>query len=130
MKSTVRKIFIMLSILLIAGTMLLNAQAEEHGRMSDTIINEIKRNQKVDSIGQINPDKVSTELLEELGDAIMVLMIADEEQHAVMDRMMGGEGSEQLSSTHRWLGFNYLQNEGNDGLPQLGLWLPIHDILA
>ena len=112
MKTTAKQIMIVL-IILIFGTVMLSAQAEEHGRQSDAILNEIIDNQGVDSIGRIDPDQVSTELLEELGDAVMGLMIADERQHAVMDRMMGGEGSEQLTSTHRWLGYRYLQNGGN-----------------
>ena len=102
-------------ILLLSGWSALWAQEEEHGRSADVIINEIKREQNVETIGEINPDRVDTEILEELGDAVMGLMIADEAQHEWMDEMMGGEGSEQLDSTHRWMGYQYLQNNGNLG---------------
>jgi uncharacterized membrane protein len=103
---------------LIVGTTLW-AQEEGHGRASSVIINEIKQNQNVESISQINPAKISPLLLEELGDAVMGLMIGDEQQHEWMDEMMGGEGSEQLASTHRWIAYNYLENNGN-----LGSWGP------
>ncbi|MGB4406369.1 MAG: SHOCT domain-containing protein [Sphaerochaeta sp.] len=103
-------------LFLIVGTTLW-AQEEGHGRSADVIINEIKQTQGVGSITQIKSDQVSPALLEELGDAVMGLMIADEQQHEWMDEMMGGEGSEQLSSTHRWIAYNYLQNDGT-----LGTW--------
>ena len=110
--TNIRKI-VAFMLLIGMGMALLLAQAEEHGRRTDAILAEIMANQQVESISRIDPDRVATELLEELGDAVMGLMIADEEQHAVMDRMMGGEESEQLTSTHRWLGYRYLQNGGN-----------------
>ena len=101
---------------LIVGTSLW-AQEEGHDRVSNVIINEIKQQQNVESISQINTTKISPLLLEELGDAVMGLMISDEQQHEWMDEMMGGEGSEQLASTHRWIAYNYLENNGN-----LGSW--------
>jgi uncharacterized membrane protein len=100
-------------ILLLSGWSTLLAQENEHGRSADVIINEIKQEQKVETIGETNPDRVDTETLEELGDAVMGLMIADEVKHEWMDEMMGGEGSEQLESTHRWMGYQYLKNNGN-----------------
>ena len=103
---------------LILGTTLW-AQEESHGRAADVIINEIKQNQSAGSIALIDPEQVSPALLEELGDAVMGLMIADEQQHEWMDAMMGGEGSEQLASTHRWIAYNYLQNDG-----KLDTWGP------
>lgn len=101
-------------VLLFGGTALC-AQEEEHGRSADEIINEIMRKQNVDTIAEITPDRVDAETLEELGDAVMGLMIADEAQHEWMDEMMGGEGSQPLASTHRWMGYQYLQNNGNLG---------------
>lgn len=88
------------------------AQEEAHGREVSVIVAEIKAEQDVKRLSEINPDAVDPKLLEELGDAVMALTIADEEQHRWMDRMMGGEGSEQLSSAHRWIGYNYLRNDG------------------
>lgn len=66
------------------------AQEDGHGRETEEIVNEIQQNQGVDSISEIDPDRVRPALLEELGDSIMGLMIADEQQHAWMDEMMGG----------------------------------------
>jgi len=108
-----RILIITLSVMfLLVGTTLW-AQEDGHGRSADVIINEIKQDQSVESITLIDPDQVSPALLEELGDSVMGLMIADEQQHVWMDEMMGGEGSEQLASTHRWIAYNYLQNDGN-----------------
>lgn len=95
------------------------AQEDGHGREVGVIINEIKQNQGVGTISLIDPDQISPALLEELGDAVMGLMITDEQQHEWMDQMMGGEGSDQLASTHRWIAYNYLQNDGN-----LSTWAP------
>jgi len=115
-----RKIrMIILSVMfLIMGTMLW-AQEDGHDREAIVIINEIKQEQGVRTISQIDPDQLSPAVLEELGDAVMGLMIVDEEQHEWMDEMMGGAGSEQLAATHRWIAYNYLQNDGN-----LGTWGP------
>lgn len=117
---TLKKTLILtLSVIFLLTGAMLWAQEEGHGRAADVIINEIKQNQSVESITQIDPDLVSPALLEELGDAVMALMIGDEQQHEWMDEMMGGEGSEQLASVHRWLAYDYLQNNGN-----LATWGP------
>ncbi|MCK9438096.1 MAG: hypothetical protein M0Q12_12930 [Synergistaceae bacterium] len=113
-------VVITLSIMfLIVGTTLWAQEEEGHGRTADVILNEIKQVQGVTSITLIDPDLIRPALLEELGDAVMDLMIADEERHEWMDEMMGGEGSEQLASTHRWIAYNYLQNDG-----KLDTWGP------
>lgn len=116
-----KKIFVItLSIMfLIVGTTLWAQEEEGHGRTADVILNEIKQVQGVTSITLIDPDLIRPALLEELGDAVMDLMIADEERHEWMDEMMGGEGSEQLAATHRWIAYNYLQNDG-----KLDTWGP------
>lgn len=99
----------------------LTADTEVHGRSIDQIIAEIEEKQNVDTISRINPDRVSVEHLEELGDAVMDIMLQDRQQHEWMDQMMGGDGSEQLASMHRFIGYRYLQNDGD---LTSGLWGP------
>lgn len=114
---------IILSVMFLFVGTTLWAQEDGHGREADVIIDEIKQNQGVGTISLIDPDEISPVLLEELGDAVMGLMIVDEQQHEWMDQMMGGEGSDQLASTHRWIAYNYLRNDGNLstwGLPMGG----------
>ena len=108
--TNIRKI-VAIMLLIGMGMALLPAQAEEHGRRTDAILAEIMANQQVESISRIDPDRVATELLEELGDAVMGLMIADEERHAVMDRMMGGWADDQ--NGYRW-------NQGGWGPGMMG----------
>lgn len=101
------------------------AQEDAHGRDIDEILQQIKQNQGVEGVGQIDPEAVDRELLEELGDGVMGLMVADEQQHQWMDRMMGGEGSPELASTHARLGYTYLENGGNLaalGSGMMGAW--------
>jgi len=115
-----KKILILtLSVMFLIVGATLWAQEEGHGRAASVIIDEIKQNQGVASLSLIDADQVNPALLEELGDAVMGLMIGDERQHQWMDEMLGGEGSEQLASTHRWIGYNYLRNNGN-----LSTWGP------
>lgn len=109
-----------LSFLLVPA-FVLTANEGGHGSGIDQIIAEIEQTQGVDTISEINPDRVSPKLLEELGDAVMGIMISDEQQHEWMDQMMGGEGSEQLASMHRLMGYRYLQSNGD---LSSGLWGP------
>ncbi len=118
-KNLKKIIILTLSVMLLLVGTTLWAQVEGHGRTADVIINEIKQNQSVESIIQIDPNQVTPALLEELGDAVMGLMIGDEQQHEWMDEMMGGEDSPQLASNHRWIAYNYLQNDG-----ELNTWGP------
>ncbi|MFO7848720.1 MAG: hypothetical protein R6V67_02060, partial [Spirochaetia bacterium] len=91
MRRNITKILIITVILvLVSGWSALWAQEEAHGRSVDVIINEIKQEQNAETIAEIQPDRVDTEILEELGDAVMGLMIADETRHEWMDEMMGG----------------------------------------
>ncbi len=80
-----------------------------HGRLMNEILDEIRINQGIDEGDRIDPDRVSEDLLEELGEAYMAVMVPDPKQHRWMDEMMGSEGSERLASMHRYMGHTYLQ---------------------
>lgn len=82
--------------------------AEMEARTTDAIVNEIMQQQGIQSAEQIDPDKVSQTLLEELGDAVMEAMIGNSVLHEQMDAEMGGEGSASLAAFHTRLGYNYL----------------------
>ena len=112
-EDTMRKVLVaLLSIMFLLAGATLWAQEDTHGRSLDYIIGEIKAEQEVQDIASIDPDQVAPALLTELGDAVMGLIFPDDAQHEWMDRMWGGEGFEELASTHRWIAYNYLLNDG------------------
>jgi hypothetical protein len=80
-----------------------------HGRPMNEILDEIRINQGIEEGDRIDPDRVSEDLLEELGEAYMAVMVPDPKQHRWMDEMMGSEGSERLASMHKYMGHTYLQ---------------------
>src|SRR3989344_816803 len=79
-----------------------------HSRSIADVIGEITQSQNVSSQSDLSCDAVPDEQFEELGDAVMQAMIGDDEQHKLMDNMMGGEGSESLRSMHIAMGQRYL----------------------
>lgn len=81
----------------------------DHSTSIEEVIHEIRENLGLKTDEQINPEDVPPRLLEKLGEAVMSERHPDQEQHAWMDQMMGGEGSESLASAHRWMGYRYLQ---------------------
>ena len=103
-------VFVAAVLLLIAAGAV--SQEAGHGRSIESIVEEIVRAQGVSSIDAVDPDAVSPSLLEELGDSVMDEMIDDEQQHEWIDEMMGGEGSAQLAAMHRWIGYNYIESDG------------------
>ncbi len=85
------------------------AQAEDpDGPGVQEVLKEIRDAQGLGPQQSIDPDAVSPELLGKLGEAVMSLMVPDPRQHELMDRMMGGEGSESLASMHQLMGYRYL----------------------
>lgn len=81
---------------------------EKHSRPLEDVLQEIRESQGIGENEKIDPDRVSDELLEELGEAVMNIMHPDPREHEWMDNMMGGEGSSTLSSMHKIMGYNYL----------------------
>jgi len=72
------------------------------------VLKQIRENHGISSDQPIDCNQVSDQEFEELGDALMGVMHPDPKQHQFMDRMMGGEGSPNLSLTHRMMGARYL----------------------
>jgi uncharacterized membrane protein len=80
-----------------------------HGKPLEVVLEEIRAHQGIGKDEKIDPEKVSDDQLEELGDALMSVMHPDPREHEWMDNMMGGEGSATLSAMHRIMGYNYLR---------------------
>jgi uncharacterized membrane protein len=81
-----------------------------HGKNVDKILAEIREVLGLETDSRIDPDRVSNEHLEELGEAVMDIMHPNEREHELMDEMMGGEGSESLEYMHRMMGYRYLSS--------------------
>jgi hypothetical protein len=99
------------AILFVVSTGAVWAQSndEQHGSHSvKQILGEIRSELKLGPSEQINPNTVPESLMVELGDAVMDIMIPNQQQHEYMDQMMGGEGSQSLDSMHRWIAYRYL----------------------
>jgi uncharacterized membrane protein len=80
-----------------------------HDKPLEVVLEEIRAQQGIGKDERIDPEKVSDEQLEKLGDALMSVMHPDPREHEWMDNMMGGEGSTTLSAMHRIMGYNYLR---------------------
>lgn len=88
----------------------------------DSVMNEIRQEQRLTNGQDIDVNKVSPKLLEELGDSVMEVMIANSALHEQMDKRMGGEGSASLAAIHQRIGYNYLSGYplGMTGMMGLG----------
>jgi len=95
--------------LLLAVAMPVLAQNDDsHTRSIADVVGEITASQNVSSQSDIRCDDVADDQFEELGDAVMQAMIGDDQQHELMDNMMGGEGSQSLRLMHIAMGQRYL----------------------
>ena len=75
---------------------------------ADAIVRQILASQGVKNIGALDCGKVTQKQFEDLGEAVMDVMHPDTDEHAFMDRMMGGVGSPSLDTMHRFMGARYL----------------------
>ncbi len=87
--------------------------SEGHGRDIDSVVEEILLSTQSPALSEVSPQDLSPELLEELGDAVMGLLLNSDWQHERMDAMLGGEGSSQLAAYHRDLGEAYIESGGS-----------------
>lgn len=103
-----KKRILIIILALMAAPLAVRAQADDHGRSVNEVLQEIRQDQEADSNRQIKCDDVTDEQWEALGDAVMSVMHPDPEQHELMDNMMGGEGSQSLRAMHILMGQRYL----------------------
>jgi len=90
----------------------------------DTVMGGIFAEQKVAEIGQLDCGKISAEQYQQTGEAYMNVMVPNKEQHELMDRMLGGEGSDSLNNFHAYLGRQYL------GCSEGGVIMPMANMLT
>ena len=97
-------ILVIASIIFIAPILV----SADSGVSLDSVLSEIKTSQNVSENNQIKCENVSEQNFEELGDAVMGVMHPNEQEHELMDQMMGGEGSQSLKAAHILMGKRYL----------------------
>jgi uncharacterized membrane protein len=134
-RESIRKTAILIFLFSVLTAAFVMADDEAgHGtvRSINAILGEIREQQGIGPGERIDPDRVDPGLLEELGEAVMSLMVPDPERHEWMDRMMGGEGSESLAERHRWMGYRYLNGGrgptgmmGGGNFDRRGGWAPM-----
>lgn len=106
------RFFLFIGIIVLIPLFTLSA-SEQHGRDVSVILDDILKANQVESIEDVDPNKVSPALLEELGDSVMGLFLDSDWRHDRMDAMLGGEGSESLAIYHKTLGIQYLKADGD-----------------
>lgn len=108
------KKLVILLLLLISIAVYVWANTGAHSTSTGDVIEEIRQELGLQSDQAIDPDEVPAPLLEELGEAVMSEIHPNERVHSWMDSMMGGDGSESLTSAHRWMGYRYLLYGGRN----------------
>lgn len=93
-----------------------------HGESVEAVLQELLNQQSVSTVQELNLSKVSDDDWERLGDAVMELQHPGE-AHEVMDRMMGGEGSDSLRQMHINMGQAYLGYGSGNGYYGSGMMM-------
>lgn len=117
-----KKVTVVATLIIVLGASAFSQAMSMEPRTIDAIVAEIEKQQGVSSPGEVKIDKVEPALLEELGDAVMGVMIGNPAMHDRMDRMLGGDGSPRLTAFHTDLGQQYLANGGLNGVRFGGAW--------
>ena len=110
-----KRFFLLVLVLFVGAIPIVSADSDaddQHGSSVEEVLKVIRDSQGLGPRDRIDPDQVADEFLEELGEALMSIMVPDPREHTWMDDMMGGEGSDSLSSMHRVMGYRYLSGNG------------------
>jgi len=76
------------------------------------VINEIKKDQGVDNVFLIDPDKVNDRLLEKTGEALIKNMPPNPREHEIFDSfIIGKKELSSLNVVHRFMGYHYLTGD-------------------
>lgn len=95
-------------VLLMASNTAVFADSTSEIKSIDTVISDIREELNLKATDPIYPEKVTNDLLEQLGDSVMEAMIGNHDLHEQMDARMGGDGSATLTSMHIRMGYEYL----------------------
>ena len=79
-----------------------------HDITVEGVLTNIMESQNIADKSEIDCAKIADEQFEDMGEAVMSLMHPNEEEHGLMDKMMGGEGSESLTQAHIVMGQRYI----------------------
>lgn len=94
-------------------------EGDVHAESVETVLQDILNQQNVSTVQELDLSKISDDNWERLGDAVMEVQHPGQ-AHAVMDQMMGGEGSESLGQIHINMGKVYLGYGDNYGPGMMG----------
>jgi len=92
-----------------------------HSESVEVVLQSILESQNVSTVQDLDLSKVSDDEWEKLGDAVMETYHPGQ-AHEIMDKMMGGEGSESLRQMHINMGKAYLGYGRNYGCGMIGNW--------
>jgi len=103
------------SLLVAGGFLTMQSALAASEPVLDQVLADIVASQNVTAASDLSCDRVTDDQYAELGEAFMALRHPDEDEHAFMDQMMGGEGSDSLRSAHIGMGQAYLGCDGYSG---------------